>query len=134
MGKEGKRGMAEELNEGWNKILRVGFLACKDTCARNSLLFLLQRKTTTLPIFPIIFKSLYAHTIYFVQHLGLICICGDVYEICVKTFLEGTFLCASSFCVCAIVSRFVSARTRAHLRGNIGPFICCVLTRDYVLR
>src|SRR6218665_2485020 len=32
---------------------------------------------------------------------GLICICNDMYEICAKTFLEGTFMCAPSFLLCA---------------------------------
>ena len=44
---------------------------------------------------------------------GLICICDDVNEICVKPFLKGNFLCAPSFLVCARLT------TRAQLKGNI---------------
>jgi len=47
-----------------------------------------------------------------------------VYEICAKTFLEGTFI-ALQFVSCALVSRLVCAPTHAQLRGNIakGQFV-----------
>ena len=48
---------------------------------------------------------------------GLIRIWNDIYEICAKTFLEGTFMRAPSFLVWARVP----ARERVHTRtGNIG--------------
>ena len=49
----------------------------------------------------------------------IICIWNAVYEICAKTFLEGTFMCTPSFLVCAHLMACVCARTHAQLRGNI---------------
>src|SRR6218665_3152119 len=69
------------------------------------------------PIFPLIFQSLCAHKISFVQYFTrLICIWNDMTEICAKLSLEGTFMCAPSFLVCA----HLTARVRAHsLEGTL---------------
>src|SRR6218665_2731320 len=59
------------------------------------------------PMFPLIFKVCVCDRAYKISVLcnilpGLICIWNDVYEIIIcKTFLEGTFMCAPSFLVCA---------------------------------
>ena len=66
-----------------------------------------ERRTHSRPMFSLIFQSLCAHKISFVQHfIRLVCVFNDVYEICAKTFLEGTFMCAPSFLVradCALL-------------------------------
>jgi len=76
--------------------------------------------TTVWSMVPLIFESLRVHKISFVQHLpGLICDWNNVYEICAKTFLEGTFMsCVLQVFLCALIPRLVC--TRAQLRGNIG--------------
>jgi len=49
-------------------------------------------------MFPLICLSLCAHKISFVQHFtGFVCIWNDMYEICAKSFLEGTFYVHSKF-------------------------------------
>src|SRR6218665_453952 len=45
------------------------------------------------------------------------CIWNDVYEICAKTFLEGTFMCAPSFLVCARLKACVHTHS---LEGTCG--------------
>ena len=53
-------------------------------------------------MFPLIFQSLCAHKISVVQHFTRTRLYKNgVYEICAKTFLEGKFMCAQSFLVCA---------------------------------
>ena len=42
---------------------------------------------------------------------GLSCIWIDIYEICAETFLEGTFMCAPSFLVCAHLTACVRTHT-----------------------
>src|SRR6218665_3402646 len=80
-------------------------------------------------MFPLIFKSLCAHKISFVNILpGLICIWNDVYEY-VQTH----------FFLCALVSRLLCARTRP--RGNISQHNeilnsypnCYILIHSFIL-
>src|SRR6218665_3445055 len=57
---------------------------------------------------PVILESLCAEKFLLCSILpGLICIWNDVYENMCKVCLDGTFMCASSFC-CAIISRLCS--------------------------
>ena len=42
-----------------------------------------------------------------------------MYEICAKSFLEGTFMCAPSIPVCARLMTCVQSTAHAQFRGNI---------------
>jgi len=54
-------------------------------------------------MFPLIFKVCVRITFPLCNILpGLICIWNDMYEVCAKTFFEGTFMCAQSFRVCTV--------------------------------
>ena len=93
----------------------------------RSLLFILQGEPSnslkaacmgvTQAMFPLIFK-VSVHMKFLLCNIlpGLVWIWNDVYEIVAKAFLEGIFMCAPCFLVCARLTTCMCASTRAQLK------------------
>ena len=72
-----------------------------------------QLLSTIYSMFLLIFQSLCTHKVFLCNILpGIICIRNDVCELCANTFLDGIFMCAPNFLVCARLTACVCAHTR----------------------